>query len=127
MPTKIMLGQMYDIEFEADPQGKYGTTPGQALTSLGLIPYFGTEAVGGETVDEVCDIMGDCYGFMLDNWNFLDYGGQITEDLTYVSEEDPDMYPTAVFSLQKGIKVVTYPYSLVLVTNGHTKRMTRMD
>lgn len=129
----FMVGTNKDLRFEADPNGEYGTTPGKTLESLGLIPYFVWEAIEDTTVDDVCATMAECYGYMIDDWNFLDYGGTIEEDYTYTSQEDeegykdPDLVPTAKFTLPSGVEVVTYPFSLVLVTNGTYHRMTRMD
>jgi hypothetical protein len=119
-----------DIKFTPDPTGHYGKPAGDILYGAGLIPYFIAEAAEETTVQGVCDVMMESYGFGVFGWDMMleDYPNPVDDNLVLTLEpEDGKLYPLGIFTLTSGIDVILYPYALVMVTDSTKFKLTRMD
>lgn len=118
-----------DIKFKPDPTGHYRKSTSDILYGAGLIPYFILEAAEEATVEAVCNVMMESYGFGVFGWSMLDdYDDPVDSNYVMTLEpEDGKLHPLGIFTLTSGIEVVLYPYALVMVTNGEEFKLTRMD
>ena len=114
-----------------DPLNAYeGIKHTKLWEATGIIPYFVAEAALAETADtkaqDVMDLMNECYGFGLGDYNMLDGGGAIDKDGVYTYPDDEPLSPLVKFDMEYST-VYIYQYALVAVDDGNTQVMQRMD
>ena len=114
-----------------DPlNGFEGIKDSKLWEATGLIPYFVAEAAATahlETAQDVMDVMNECYGFGLGDYNMLSEKGEVSPEGLYTYPEDPDMSPMVEFKFGE-FTVWVYQYALVAVRDGEGNTiMQRMD
>ena len=121
------------LDIQIDPlEGYEGVKPSKLFEATGLIPYFVQEAAfskdGNTTAKEVMDIMNECYGFGMGDYNMLEQGGTVDAEGRYLYPDDPELVPLVQFELDTGVKVYVYQYALVAVVDPEGNEiMVRMD